>query len=401
MATPFPFTQGQVLTAAQMNAITTLPISTKTASYTAVVGDVGSRIAMNVATNNTVTINNSIFSAGDTIFISNITATGGVTTTVTAGAGVTINTSGSLVLAQYGGGTLVALSASTFTFFPAGGIGYGTATGGTAISPDPTIDGIVYRVLQFTGDGTLTVTKAGLFDVMLVAGGGSGGSRSSVDTVNAGGGGAGGLITSTVFLSANASIVIGGGGSGTPTAGFGAQGGFSTIGALTVGATVGPMAVGGGTGFGQSYDANFIRPYVSGSAGALRQSEIANTKKTEGQGNNSGAGQGSIGNGNGAGGGGGAGAVGANGTSSVGGAGGAGFDASAFRGEVANTTRYAGGGGGQRNSGSSGAGGTGGGGAGSDAGTATNGSTNTGGGGGGGNTGGNGGSGIVLVRFKV
>ena len=45
--------------------------------------------------------------------------------------------------------------------------GYGTATGGTAISPDPTIDGIVYRVLQFTGDGTLTVTKSGLFDVYL------------------------------------------------------------------------------------------------------------------------------------------------------------------------------------------------------------------------------------------
>ena len=46
MATPFPFTQGQVLTAAQMNAITTLPINDQTASYTLVVGDVGKRVIM-------------------------------------------------------------------------------------------------------------------------------------------------------------------------------------------------------------------------------------------------------------------------------------------------------------------------------------------------------------------
>ena len=121
MATPFPFVASTVLTAAQMNAITTLPINDQTASYTAVVGDVGKRIVMNVATANTVTIDDSIFSVGDTIFIAN---KGAGTTTVTAGAGVTINTSGSLALAQYGGGTLVALSASVFTFFPSGGIGY-------------------------------------------------------------------------------------------------------------------------------------------------------------------------------------------------------------------------------------------------------------------------------------
>ncbi len=53
MTTPFPFTQGQVLTAAQMNAITTLPINDQTASYVAVVGDVGKRIVMNVASPST------------------------------------------------------------------------------------------------------------------------------------------------------------------------------------------------------------------------------------------------------------------------------------------------------------------------------------------------------------
>jgi hypothetical protein len=122
MTTPFPFSSGAVLTAAQLNAITTLPINDQTASYTLVVGDVGKRVIMNVGSANTVTVNNSIFAAGDTIFIAN---KGAGVSTITAGAGVTINTSGSLALAQYGGGTLIALSASTFTFFPAGGIGCG------------------------------------------------------------------------------------------------------------------------------------------------------------------------------------------------------------------------------------------------------------------------------------
>ena len=115
MTTPFPFTAGQTLTAAQLNAITTLPINDQTASYTLVVGDVGKRVIMNVATANTVTVNNSIFAAGDTIFIAN---KGAGTSTITAGAGVTINTADSLALVQHQSGVLVAQSASVFAFYP-------------------------------------------------------------------------------------------------------------------------------------------------------------------------------------------------------------------------------------------------------------------------------------------
>ena len=130
MTTPFPFTQGQVLTAAQMNAITTLPINDQTASYVALVGDVGKRIVMNVASANTVTINNSVFAAGDTIFIANKNAA----TTITAGAGVTINSASGLELAQYQSGTLVALSASSFLFFESDGGSITTATATVATS---------------------------------------------------------------------------------------------------------------------------------------------------------------------------------------------------------------------------------------------------------------------------
>jgi hypothetical protein len=118
MATPFPFGSGNVLLASQLNAITTLPINDQTASYVAVVGDVGKRLVMNVGTGNTVTINNSIFGVGDQIIIAN---KGAGSTTLTAGAGVTINTAGSLVVAQHQGGTLVFASASSATFFPTAG----------------------------------------------------------------------------------------------------------------------------------------------------------------------------------------------------------------------------------------------------------------------------------------
>jgi hypothetical protein len=118
MTTPFPFVAGQVLTAAQLNDIQNLPISDKTASYTLLVGDVTKRTIMNSASATTITVDDSIFTVGDVIQVAN---KGAGTCTITAGAGVTINTSGSLALAQYGGGYLLALSASTFTFFNLGG----------------------------------------------------------------------------------------------------------------------------------------------------------------------------------------------------------------------------------------------------------------------------------------
>ena len=115
MTTPFPFIVGASLRAEELNAITTLPINDQTASYTLVVGDVGKRVVMNVASANTVTVDDSIFTVGDTIFIAN---KGAGATTITAGAGVTINSASGLVLAQYQSGTLVALSASSFLLVP-------------------------------------------------------------------------------------------------------------------------------------------------------------------------------------------------------------------------------------------------------------------------------------------
>jgi hypothetical protein len=170
MTTPFPFVSGATLTAQQLNDIQNLPISDKTTSYVLAGGDETKRTIMNAAGATTITVNDSIFAVGDVIQIAN---KGAGTCTITAGAGVTVNTSSSLALAQHGGGYLLCLSASTFTFFSGGGASYGTATGGSSSSI--TVGGINYTLLTFTSSGTLTVTKSGLFDLFVIGGGAGGG----------------------------------------------------------------------------------------------------------------------------------------------------------------------------------------------------------------------------------
>ena len=273
---------------------------------------------------------------------------------------------------------------------------YGVATGGTS-SRTIVVASQNYTELLFNDTAALSVSKAGLFDVMLLAGGGGGGDY--LGTVNVGGGGGGGVITSTIYLDVGTNtITLGAGGAAQ------VRGNDTSLGSVTVGATVAPVAVGGGPSNVQlsgGAGVSISGLLVGGSAGGQVNNRTNAGQAIVGQGFAGGIGQGSLGDGNGAGGGGGGSAVGANGTASVGGAGGAGFDASAWRGEVAATTVIAGGGGGQRTNGSSGAGGTGGGGAASNAGTGTAGAANKGGGGGGGNGGAAGGKGVAYIRFKI
>jgi hypothetical protein len=207
MTTPFPFTQGQVLTAAQMNAITTLPINDQTASYVALVGDVGKRIVMNVASANTVTFNNSVFAVGDTLEVLN---KGAGATTVVAGAGVSLNGL-SLVLSQYQGASITFLSASVALVFP---------TGGSVKTP---------RITAFSASGTFTPAAGVTYAVayILAAGGGTGDS-------GAGAGGnssvafAGGTITATGGGASNANLPYNTVNSGTRAANSG-QGAFRSV----------------------------------------------------------------------------------------------------------------------------------------------------------------------------
>ena len=112
------FTAGQVLTAAQVNALQAndynQTVSTKTGDYVLVAADKGTRVVMNSASAQTITVNTSLFSAGDTLFIQNI---GAGICTITAGT-ATVSTAGSLALAQNAGGTLYFTSTGVSIFFP-------------------------------------------------------------------------------------------------------------------------------------------------------------------------------------------------------------------------------------------------------------------------------------------
>ena len=183
MTTPFPFVAGTVLTAAKLNDITNLPINDQTASYTLVVGDVGKRVVMNVASANTVTIDDSIFAVGDTLEVLN---KGAGATTITAGSGVTLNGL-SLVLSQYQGASITFLSASVALVFP---------TGGSVKTP---------RITAFTASGTFTPAAGVTYAVAYIrAGGGGAGDSSS---------GAGG--TSSVAFAGGTISATGGGGANT------------------------------------------------------------------------------------------------------------------------------------------------------------------------------------------
>lgn len=114
------FTAGQILTAAQVNALQAndynQTVSNKTASYVLVAADKGTRVVMSSATDTTITVNTSLFTAGDTLFIQNI---GAGLCTVTAGT-ATVTSAGSLALPQWAGGTLYFTSAGAAIFYPAG-----------------------------------------------------------------------------------------------------------------------------------------------------------------------------------------------------------------------------------------------------------------------------------------
>jgi hypothetical protein len=115
------FTAGQVLTAAQVNALQAndynQTVSTKTGDYVLVAADKGTRVVMNSGSAQTITVNTGLFSAGDTLFIQNI---GAGICTITAGT-ATVSTTGSLALAQNAGGTLYFTSAGVSIFFTGGG----------------------------------------------------------------------------------------------------------------------------------------------------------------------------------------------------------------------------------------------------------------------------------------
>jgi hypothetical protein len=275
--------------------------------------------------------------------------------------------------------------------------GYGVATGGASTAI--TVGGTAYTLLTFTSTGTLTVTKAGLFDCMVwSAGGGGAGGIGTITYGGGGGAGAGGYLQQTLYLSANTTITVGAGGAGGGNEQYGSRGNNSSVGTPFI-------MIGGGAGQGYSNTVNNNQNFGASTSGGACITQITSLGILAfGSTYGFAGGTGSNGLSQGAGGGGGTGAIGANASGTNGGAGGAGFDVSAFIGS--GSALFKGGGGGGAGTGTGGAGGSSIGGTGASgansAGGAAGANTCSGGGSATGiSTGGAGGSGIVYVRFKV
>jgi hypothetical protein len=338
------------------------PVETKTASYVLVAADVNKRIVMNSASATTITVNDAVFSAGDTVWIHNI---GAGTTTVTAGT-ATVDTAGSLDVGQWEGGSLYFTSASSAIFFR-GGAG-------------PSLE-VAYLV---------------------VAGGGGGGNSGNGGP----GGGAGGYRTNTsignIAVATNYTVTVGAGGAGSTTTANSA--GSSGVDSQFAGVTAdgggrggAPHGGAGGSGGGGAYSngngGSGNSPARSGSSSvncfgvAISDSQGFNGGSYATYG--AGAGGGGL-------------AAGGNGRPNyVGGIGGDGITSTISGSSVS----YCGGGGGASGYGyGAGVGGLGGGGTGArTVAHGTAGTTNTGGGGGGGMTATylakSGGSGVVILRY--
>lgn len=203
--TPYPFVANAILTASQLNSTYNVPVGAKTASYTLVAADGGTRVQMNNASANTITVNTSLFSAGDSVWLQNI---GAGVMTVTAGT-ATVTTAGSLAVAQYGGGELYFTSTSAAIFFPSGG------------------KSVAKYITAFTASGTFTPAAGVTYAIAYIrsAGGGNG-------TASAGAGGnssvafAAGTITGAggAACNANPSVPTTNAQAGAANSGWGARG---------------------------------------------------------------------------------------------------------------------------------------------------------------------------------
>lgn len=115
------FTSGDVLTAANMTTVAASIVAINAqigTTYTAVVGDVGKLITASNAAAIALTIPPSVFAVGDQINIMQGTGGSGVVT-ITAGAGVTLNSNGSKLKTngQYAVATILCTAANTFLVF--------------------------------------------------------------------------------------------------------------------------------------------------------------------------------------------------------------------------------------------------------------------------------------------
>lgn len=353
------------LSAVPVSALNPVVIRAVTStSDTLAAADASKRVTFSNASAGAASVPGAVFAAGDAVSVLN---KGAGTWTFAGSAGLTLKGADLTLLTDES--AVILFDDSTHAWFSKGGgipkAGYSATTG------SPTVDSATRSpktVIKWTANGSITVTRAGIVEAMLIGGGGGG--------YLGGGGGGQVLYTAALWLPVGTHNIN----VGTAGALNGGSGGPSSIGSFITAAGGG---AGGGTNAGQAGG--------NGGGGTGGSSAGTGIGAVSVAGGFAGGNAGSTSD---HGGGGGAGAVGTNGNAS--GTGGNGGNGVANSITGASVTYGAGGGGGGATAG--GTGGTGGGGAGSTT-SGTAGSANTGSGGGGGQSigGAAGGSGFVVI----
>ena len=183
------------------------------ATYTFALTDIGKTVTASNASAQTYTIPpqaSVVWVTGTTLNVVNL---GAGVVTFAAGAGVTVtNTAGTI--SQYQSAALVRTALNAWTVIPfAGGVAPLTDSAVSATTGSPTTatytNTLNCKTYAFTGSGSITFSKAGLVDVMVVSGGGGTGSR--------GGGGGSAVTIQTCYVTAathTVTIAAGGASSG-------------------------------------------------------------------------------------------------------------------------------------------------------------------------------------------
>lgn len=234
------FTANTTLAAADLNtAFNQADVNAQTGtSYTFVLTDQGKVVTLSNASAVSVSVplNSSVaFPTNTHISLVNL---GAGLVTVAGVSGVTVNGS-SLTLAQYDVATLIKLGTDTWVLLRGGGVPKAVVSSSTASSTEAvTVGGEPATVYKFTGTGSITVSNAGLLDVLAVGPGGTGGSSGGGA---AGAGGAGGYVEKlNLYVPAGTHTVYIGAGQ--------AHINFGLVGNPEVSTFQGVTAVGGGNG---------------------------------------------------------------------------------------------------------------------------------------------------------
>jgi hypothetical protein len=262
-------------------------------TYTFALTDIGKTVTASNASAQTYTIPPTASVTWPTATTLNVINLGAGVVTFAAGAGVTVNNTAG-TLSQYQSAALIRTALNTWSVVPfAGGAAPLTdsaisSTTGSPATNSYTLSSVNYKSYAFTGSGSITFSKAGLIDVLVVAAGGTQRAASF-------GGGAGGLLTQTNFYvpAGAATVTIG----ASVTSGRGNDSQFLNL-----------TCAGGGNGGTSGVDVGSVGGSGGGGSGAtvscriLGQGNIGANNGTNGAGGGSGgaasSGTGGVGTGN-------------------------------------------------------------------------------------------------------